>query len=130
MRRLFTLDDARALLPRLRELTRALQERKAEYDRHRAAREILITRGRGDGHRLQEALARHEDAMERLAAEVQELAAEVHALGAEVKGIEQGLVDFPSERDGRVVYLCWMLGEPDIVFWHDLDSGFRGRQPL
>ena len=124
------LEEARALLPRLRELARALQERKAEYDRHRGAREILLTWGRGDGDHLQGPLARHEDAMEHLATAIQELAEEVHALGAEVKGLDQGLVDFPSERNGRIVYLCWMLGEPDIAFWHDLDAGFRGRQPL
>ena len=130
MKRLFTLDEARALLPRLRELACALQERKAEFDRHREALELLATRASGDGGRLQEPLARHRAAVERLAAAIQEMIEEVHALGAEVKGLEQGLIDFPSERDGRVVYLCWMLDEPDTAWWHDLETGFRGRQPL
>ena len=130
MKRLFTLEEARALLPRLRELARALRERKAEFDRHREALELLATRARGDGGHLQEPLARHREAVERLAAEIQELIEGVHALGAEVTGLEQGLIDFPSERDGRVVYLCWMLDEPDIAWWHDLETGFRGRQPL
>ena len=54
----------------------------------------------------------------------------VQALGVELKGIEQGLVDFPTMRDGRVVYLCWQLGEGTIAYWHEIDAGFSGRQPL
>ena len=46
-----------------------------------------------------------------------------------LKDIEEGLVDFPSEREGRTVYLCWKLGEDVIGYWHELDTGFPGRQP-
>jgi hypothetical protein len=41
-----------------------------------------------------------------------------------------GLLDFPSLRDGREVYLCWKYGEDQIDFWHDMDAGFMGRQPI
>jgi len=51
-------------------------------------------------------------------------------LGVELKDLDQGLVDFPSYRDGKLVYLCWKRGETRIGFWHDLESGFAGRQPL
>jgi hypothetical protein len=47
-----------------------------------------------------------------------------------LRDLDRGLVDFPAVRDGREVYLCWVEGEPDIEFWHDLDAGFAGRQPL
>ena len=74
---------------------------------------------------------------ERLQRDVQELAAEIDGyvaelidLGVEFKDYERGLVDFPGERDGRRVYLCWQLGEPEVRFWHELDAGFNGRQPL
>jgi len=50
--------------------------------------------------------------------------------GIELKDIDEGLVDFPSYRDGRIVYLCWKRGEARIEFWHDLDSGFLDRQPV
>ena len=50
--------------------------------------------------------------------------------GILVKGIEPGLVDFPSLKDGREVYLCWREGEAQIDFWHEVDTGFPGRQPL
>jgi hypothetical protein len=47
-----------------------------------------------------------------------------------LRDLDRGLVDFPSIRDGREVYLCWVDGEPDIEFWHELDAGFPGREPL
>ncbi|MBI5302137.1 MAG: DUF2203 domain-containing protein [Chloroflexi bacterium] len=51
-------------------------------------------------------------------------------LGCELKDIDAGLVDFPAYRDGELVYLCWKRGETAIEFWHALDSGYAGRQPL
>lgn len=50
--------------------------------------------------------------------------------GVVVKDLEKGLCDFPFIRDGEVVYLCWMLGESEIKWWHDVHTGFSGRQPL
>jgi hypothetical protein len=47
-----------------------------------------------------------------------------------LRDIDRGLVDFPTIRDGREVYLCWQLGEESVSHWHDLESGFGGRQPL
>ena len=49
--------------------------------------------------------------------------------GIIVRSVERGL-DFPSERDGRTVHLCWVAGEPEITQWHETDVGFAGRQPL
>jgi hypothetical protein len=130
MPRFFTLDEARALLPRVGELARAMRDRKAEFDRHRDAYELLAARLADEGEHLLEPHRRHRAALERLATEIQRLINEVMALGVEVKGIDEGLVDFPSERDGEAIYLCWKLDEPDIGWWHDLTSGFRGRRPL
>ena len=50
--------------------------------------------------------------------------------GVIVKDMSVGLLDFPSLRDGRDVYLCWKYGEDRVAFWHDMDAGFAGRQPL
>lgn len=55
---------------------------------------------------------------------------EIHDSGAQVKDIQSGLVDFPSRLFGKDVLLCWKMGEDEIRFWHDLESGFSGRQPL
>ena len=55
---------------------------------------------------------------------------ELRHLGVEPKNGPEGLVDFPAMIDGRPVYLCWKVGELEVLHWHDLDAGFRGRQPL
>lgn len=127
--RLFTLEEARALLPEVRTVVEAMQERKRRFDRHQARLAEVSARAGGNGHGPPDALAAQREA-ERLAAEIHERITRLAELGVEVKGIDEGLVDFPSEREGRVVYLCWRAGEPDILYWHELDAGFRGRQPL
>lgn len=65
-----------------------------------------------------------------IAAEVQSFLQELEALGIEFKGFEMGLVDFPADLGGKRVYLCWRLGEPSVAHWHDLETGYAGRQPL
>jgi len=56
---------------------------------------------------------------------------ELEALGVQLKDFDRGLVDFPSLRDGKVVLLCWQLGEgEEVEWWHDMDAGFAGRTPL
>jgi hypothetical protein len=67
---------------------------------------------------------------ERLAQEIERFVAELEALGVQFKGFDLGLVDFPSERDGRPVLLCWKLNEPAVAHWHEVEDGFAGRQPL
>jgi len=54
----------------------------------------------------------------------------IEEMGCEVKGIREGLVDFPSIREGKEVYLCWRMPEEEILFWHDLNTGFAGRKPI
>ena len=61
---------------------------------------------------------------------IQRLVERIQRTGALVKNLEQGLLDFPAEREGRTVYLCWQYGEPTVAHWHDIDAGFAGRQPL
>ena len=55
---------------------------------------------------------------------------ELEAVGCVFKGFDAGLVDFHSLREDRVVFLCWRLGEERVTHWHELDAGFRGRQPI
>jgi hypothetical protein len=65
-----------------------------------------------------------------LAADLEHFQRELASLGVAFKDYVQGLVDFPAEREGRPVYLCWRLGEPAVEFWHEIDAGYAGRQPL
>jgi hypothetical protein len=55
---------------------------------------------------------------------------ELQALDIVVRDIDRGLIDFPSIRDGEEVYLCWLLDEEEIAFWHEPETGFAGRKPL
>ena len=55
---------------------------------------------------------------------------QVKDMGVLLKDVEQGLCDFPYMKEGRVVYLCWRLGEDSIEYWHDIEAGFAGREPL
>ena len=50
--------------------------------------------------------------------------------GAQIKDINIGLIDFSAQRNGREVYLCWQHGEGDIAYWHEVDDGYAGRQPI
>ena len=68
--------------------------------------------------------------MEKDSLRLREYVEELRALGVEPKSGTEGLVDFPALLDGRKVYLCWKLGESRVLFWHDLEAGFVGRQPL
>jgi hypothetical protein len=121
--RLFTVDEANALVPRLRPLL----ERLAEVQRTLADPEVLqrlrsAAAGNGGGTAAREVLAAGE--------EFARLSGEVESLGVVVRDPAGGLVDFPAERDGEPVYLCWRVDEAGVAHWHDRDSGFIGRQPL
>lgn len=62
--------------------------------------------------------------------ELRSALAELQAAEIVLRDLDRGLIDFPALREGREVYLCWEEGEEDIGYWHDLDAGFGGRQPL
>jgi hypothetical protein len=130
MARQFTREEAERLVPHLAELLLQLQERKHEYDQHESRLAELTVKMRGNGHMLEGDLKQAQLDLERAVAEVNHLVEQVHEIGCELKGIEEGLIDFRTEIDGREVYLCWKLGEDAIAWWHELDTGFAGRQPL
>jgi hypothetical protein len=129
--RLFTIEQANAMLPLVKAICSDLATlaRDVMERRHRLA---LLTAGRElkPGDPYSDELTQMEGDLERDAVRLQEYVAELRELGVEPKGAVEGLVDFPCELDGRVVYLCWKLGEPEVLYWHDLDTGFSGRQPL
>jgi len=129
--KLFTIEEAEALLPQARDEVRAMQACKREID---VLRDVLVDvadRATGNGHVQEEvAVAEKRRRAEALVEQLNERLARLNEWGIEMKGLDEGLLDFPSDRDGRVVYLCWRLGEERIAFWHEIDAGFAGRQPL
>jgi hypothetical protein len=127
----FTVDEANDALQLVRPLAEELVGvyKRAQRTEQRAAPLRTAVAGNGSvgmRERLQE--------LERVAAaagsRMRALVEEIESLGAEVKDLELGLVDFPAERDGETVLLCWRVGEEEIGYWHGLEEGFAGRRPL
>jgi hypothetical protein len=126
----FTREEADRLLPRLTELLLEMRERRAEYRRCEALMAELIDKMRGNGQMGQAELKTAQEGLEQAVAELNSLGEEINELGCELKDIDQGLIDFRAEMEGREVYLCWKLGEERVEWWHELDTGFAGRQRL
>lgn len=129
--RLFTPEEANALLPEIRALIERLVEHRRALREAREQRRAVATTVAGNGGGIDP----HEltELDERVAAELRRVARcvnAVHAYGIQVKDADVGLVDFPARRGGDLVYLCWRLGEDEVGFWHGLDEGFAGRKPL
>ena len=120
----FSLPEARAMLPQLRRLFKELQTRR---ERARQAEEqlgnSLNTSGGDLGGKLVSALMADLAALNTEARQLQER-------GVLIKDFDRGLVDFPSLRGGREVFLCWELEEDDIEFFHDIADGYAGRERL
>ncbi len=126
----FTVEEANALLPEIEPLMRRLQrlgQDLAEVRRRLAARQW---KARANGHIALADLEGDTRLARELAADVQALVGRIQALGCEVKDLEMGLVDFPALRKGQPVYLCWRVGEPQVLYWHELETGFAGRRPI
>lgn len=86
----------------------------------------------GDGNLIATPWGQTEDESlaDKLGADLRSAAAQLERWGIELKDPEKGLIDFYHERADEVVYLCYMLGEGDIQYWHRIDAGFAGRQLL
>lgn len=120
---LFTKAEADSLLPRLRDLLARLRE-LATSESTREGRQHLARTGRSNGS---PAAAQ---AAFQAAAGVRSLLDEVDEMGVILRDADSGLCDFPGEREGRPIYLCWRLAEEEVAWWHPRDTGIAGRQPL
>ena len=145
MERTFTREEANAALVDVRPLAEQMVEAKRALDEAQeqsddAARSIS---GNGGGIPPAELAALHEqleqrttelaalhEQLEQRATELAGIVDKLHELGVQVKDLDSGLVDFPAFREGERVLLCWRLGEDEVAFWHGLEDGFAGRQPL
>ena len=124
--KLFTLEEANALLPSVRGIVRKVQRAYARVSgAQEAARAAAAGAAQGGG-----GMAGGSDYVLALT-NLAEAAGQLEALGVQIKDYERGLIDFPAMREGRVVLLCWQMGEGnEVEWWHDLEAGFAGRQPL
>ena len=124
--KVFSVEEANALLPTVRKILARIRRahgRLISYQsaaRHAAEGAEQGGGGMPDGQRYLSLLF-----------ELSARSGELETLGVQLKDYARGLIDFPSLRDGRVILLCWQLGEGDqIEWWHDVEAGFTGRQPL
>jgi hypothetical protein len=126
--RLFTVDEANALLPAVRPLV----ERILENIRRLKSKSETVTRNEQLDPEAADFMDRlqQDGEIARLVAEVRAWVEEIHSHGCLCKGVEQGLIDFPCMLGAEVVFLCWQLGEPAVEHWHRIDDGFAGRLPL
>jgi hypothetical protein len=119
----YTLEEARAQLSWVTERLAALRDardRLTDADARAALAEAASSNGGGrPGKQVGEAFV-----------DLQIGVAEFDRRGIVLRDLDRGLIDFPAVRDGREVYLCWIDGETDIEFWHELDAGYAGRQEL
>ena len=126
--KLFTVDQANRTLPLVRRIVEDVVSGQRRWQETIAELDVRAVEARSD---LPDPRMR---ALERqaqlIADELDVFQAELESLGIQLKDRRIGLIDFPSELDGRRVLLCWRLGEPSVQFWHDEDAGFAGRQPL
>jgi hypothetical protein len=124
--KIFTVQEANALLPNVRTIVGKIQRAHRRISRYRDdAQKAAEAAERGGGGFVDGV------AYAAVLTELTKHLAELEGLGVQLKDFERGLVDFPSLRDGRVVLLCWQLGEGDeLEYWHDVDAGFAGRTPL
>ncbi|MSQ24797.1 MAG: DUF2203 family protein [Dehalococcoidia bacterium] len=129
--RLFTLDEANHMLPWLREKLAEIDKHREAFARTQGSRSERHPKSHTNGHAANEQnigfAPQGAQSPERLASAVIQ---EILQQGIVIRDPVRGLVDFPSIRDGREIHLCWTRDEPDIRFWHTLDTGFADRQPL
>jgi hypothetical protein len=122
MERLFSVDEANDLLETIEPMVRRLVALEAEMQSPPAVAARAAVGSNGGGHAVA-AVASSGEARIRLLSEIEDL-------GVVMRDPATGLIDFPAERDGVEVHLCWKLGEDSVAHWHPQDGGFAGRQPL
>ena len=128
--RTFTLQEAQNLLPVLESLLRAAMDGKklieaVDNDLQDLAHRVMMSGGLSVNV-VQ--MARRKAEREKAIHRVKDTLAEINAIGVQVKDIDIGLLDFPCKVEGRIVLLCWKLGEQGITHWHTSSEGFAGRK--
>ncbi len=123
--KLFTVDEANRMIPEMREKLLRLQTLYARIAAMREEAKAAASASEFGGG------MEGGSGYVRTLYKVGKITTEIHEAGVQLKDYDRGLIDFPAMRDGRIVLLCWQLGEGDeIEWWHETDAGFAGRQPL
>lgn len=127
-KRLFTVEEANALIPKL-ELIMGKLQRHALVLREQVSELSQLTGQQADELTTAQILELRPQ-LSSVVEELEALLGEIEACGGELKGVDLGLVDFPAEREGEFILLCWQYGEKEIDYYHSFEAGFAGRKPL
>lgn len=129
--RYFTLDEANRAVDELRPVVEQMVETRGRFLAAQAQRADLSEQAGSNGGDLTPTdFAEVEELLEQEATTLAVCIERIQSAGAQVKDLDEGLLDFPSLRDGEEILLCWRLGEGRIEYWHGLEEGFAGRKPL
>ncbi len=129
-RKYFTVEEANKALPLVKRIVSDIvHQYRVVEDLQQRLSMISRDRRRPSNDLYSEELAQSQAEFEAEESKLSTYVDELRRLGVELKGPD-GLCDFCSIMDGREVFLCWRLGEPEVMHWHELDAGFAGRQPL
>lgn len=122
--KLFTAEEANRLLPELLPAVEDMLAGRVEILRLRPDLESTLDKAVRNGGSPESGPLL--EAFDKVKAAIKS----IQKHGVLVKDVNSGLLDFPAMRDGEVVFLCWKVGEPQVAYWHSIDGGFAGRQPL
>jgi hypothetical protein len=128
--RTFRLSEAQEMLPLLDALLAAALALRLEASNVQALIQAVRRSAGGDGSSVQTDSRELESKLRGLVTTMRERVEAINEMGVQIKDLDRGLVDWVGLRDGRKVYICWERGEPAIAFWHELDTGFEGRQAI
>ena len=129
--RTFTPEEANAALAEVRPLVeRMVAAREMLLDAQRRQAELVARVASNGGGLTPPDVSAVAAEVQQATAELVAVLEELEGLGVQVKDLDRGLVDFPCVHRGRVVLLCWELGEDEVAYWHGADEGFAGRKPL
>jgi hypothetical protein len=128
----FTVEEANRRLPLVRAIVEDIVQlyRDVHQRRQRLSEFRQAPADRGDPSLHDEEVDQMQHELERDIERLEGFVEELQELGVELKDPVAGLIDFRTLIDGREAYLCWRLGEEEVAFWHELDAGFAGRQPI
>ena len=126
-RRNYTIDEANALIPQVRAvlLQLAVEQRRLDAS-HAEMHRQLDTNG---DPASASAAVRQEVEVGEIREGMRTLLVHLGEMGIELRDVEMGLVDFPGQRDGAPIWLCWRLADPRVAFWHGTDEGYASRKP-
>jgi hypothetical protein len=130
--RMFTLSQARELLPVLQGLLRGLQEKKQRIEEIDQKFQEVNSRILLHGGLLVDIapFAKLRAERDKLAEGIKDTVSEIGAMGVQIKDLDTGLLDFPCVVDGELILLCWKMGEETITHWHNTAEGFAGRKAI